>query len=153
MSKINESRAKKFLNSIKKGDRVAVVHHDDLDGFASGVLFYNFARNKGAKVKNFLGGYGLDPKKLNKYLDKFNKIILTDLGPNFVKTLNPVLEKKDVLYTDHHPAEFGIPKNVLELGIQPERGVNLVANGKCVGKGELLQIGDVIGVKITKLGE
>jgi flagellar motor switch protein FliN/FliY len=45
------------------------------------------------------------------------------------------------------------PGNVLELGVQPERGVNLVANGKCVGKGELLQIGDVIGVKITKLGE
>ncbi len=45
------------------------------------------------------------------------------------------------------------PGNVLELGVQPERGVNLVANGKCVGKGELLQIGDVIGVKVTKLGE
>ena len=45
------------------------------------------------------------------------------------------------------------PGNVLELGVQPEIGVNLVANGKCVGKGELLQIGDVIGVKITKLGE
>jgi flagellar motor switch protein FliN/FliY len=45
------------------------------------------------------------------------------------------------------------PGNVLELGVQPEKGVSLVANGKCVGKGELLQIGDVIGVKITKLGE
>ncbi|MCB1108010.1 MAG: type III secretion system cytoplasmic ring protein SctQ [Chlamydiia bacterium] len=45
------------------------------------------------------------------------------------------------------------PGNVLELGIQPEKGVSLVANGKCVGKGELLQIGDVIGVKITQLGE
>lgn len=45
------------------------------------------------------------------------------------------------------------PGNILELGVQPERGVSLVANGKCVGKGELLQIGDVIGVKITKLGE
>ncbi|MCB1109396.1 MAG: type III secretion system cytoplasmic ring protein SctQ [Chlamydiia bacterium] len=45
------------------------------------------------------------------------------------------------------------PGNVLELGVQPEKGVNLVANGKCVGKGELLQVGDVIGVKILKLGE
>lgn len=44
------------------------------------------------------------------------------------------------------------PGNVLELGVQPEKGVNLVANGKCVGKGELVQVGDVIGVKITKLG-
>ena len=45
------------------------------------------------------------------------------------------------------------PGNVLELGVQVEKGVNLVANGQCVGRGELLQIGDVIGVKITKLGE
>ncbi len=44
------------------------------------------------------------------------------------------------------------PGNVLELGVQPEKGVDLVANGKCVGKGELLQVGDVIGVKIVKLG-
>lgn len=45
------------------------------------------------------------------------------------------------------------PGNVLELGVQVEKGVNLVANGKCIGKGELLQIGEVIGVKIVKLGE
>ncbi|QVL58040.1 MAG: type III secretion system cytoplasmic ring protein SctQ [Simkaniaceae bacterium] len=45
------------------------------------------------------------------------------------------------------------PGNVIELGVQVEKGVNLVANGQCVGKGELLQLGDVIGVKITKLGE
>lgn len=44
------------------------------------------------------------------------------------------------------------PGNVLELGVQVEKGVTLVANGECVGKGELVQIGDVIGVKITKLG-
>ncbi|MEM8727686.1 MAG: type III secretion system cytoplasmic ring protein SctQ [Chlamydiota bacterium] len=45
------------------------------------------------------------------------------------------------------------PGNVIELGVRIEKGVNLVANGQCVGRGELLQIGDVIGVKITKLGE
>lgn len=45
------------------------------------------------------------------------------------------------------------PGNILELGIHPQQGVNLIANGKCMGKGELLQIGDTIGVKITKLGE
>jgi len=45
------------------------------------------------------------------------------------------------------------PGNVLELGVQPERGVNLVANGAYVGTGELVQVGDVIGVKIITLGE
>ena len=44
------------------------------------------------------------------------------------------------------------PGTLLELGVHAEQGVDLAANGKCVGKGELLQIGDVIGVKILKLG-
>ena len=45
------------------------------------------------------------------------------------------------------------PGNFLELSVQIENGVSLMANGRCIGKGELLQIEDVIGVKITKLGE
>ncbi|MDJ0651633.1 MAG: type III secretion system cytoplasmic ring protein SctQ [Simkaniaceae bacterium] len=45
------------------------------------------------------------------------------------------------------------PGNVIELGVQVEKGVKLVANGQCIGKGALLQIGDVIGVKIIKLGQ
>jgi len=44
------------------------------------------------------------------------------------------------------------PGNTLELNVMPQQGVSLVANGKCMGKGTLIQIGDVIGVKITKLG-
>ncbi|MBT7705964.1 DHH family phosphoesterase [archaeon] len=115
MPKVNEKQAKEFLNSITKKDKVAVIHHDDLDGFASGSIFYGFAKNKGARVQNFMGGYGANVKKLLKKLDKFNKIIITDLGPGFVKTLNSVLKEKKVFYTDHHPDEKGIAKNVLEL--------------------------------------
>lgn len=44
------------------------------------------------------------------------------------------------------------PGNVLDLNISPAQGVNLVANGKCMAQGDLVQIGDVIGVKITKIG-
>lgn len=44
------------------------------------------------------------------------------------------------------------PGSVLDLTIQVEQGVTLTANGKAIGRGELLQIGDVIGVKVTKLG-
>lgn len=45
------------------------------------------------------------------------------------------------------------PGNVLELNVSPMQGVNLVANGKCMAQGNLVQIGDVIGVKITKIGK
>lgn len=44
------------------------------------------------------------------------------------------------------------PGNTLELNVIPQQGVNLIANGKCMAKGDLVQIGDVIGVKITKIG-
>lgn len=44
------------------------------------------------------------------------------------------------------------PGNMLEVDIHPENGVDLVVNGKRIGKGELLKIGDVIGVRILDLG-
>lgn len=40
------------------------------------------------------------------------------------------------------------PGNVLELDIHPENGVNLVTNGNVIAKGELLKIGDSLGVRI-----
>lgn len=42
------------------------------------------------------------------------------------------------------------PGNVLELGIRPENGVDLVYHGKCIARGELLRIGDTLGVRIVE---
>lgn len=44
------------------------------------------------------------------------------------------------------------PGNMLETDIHPENGVNLTVQGKVVGKGELIRIGEAIGVRITQLG-
>ncbi len=44
------------------------------------------------------------------------------------------------------------PGNLLELDVKPENGVDLVVNGKCVGKGELLRVGEALGVRILDLG-
>lgn len=40
------------------------------------------------------------------------------------------------------------PGNVLEMNVRPEDGVDLIINGRCIGKGELLKIGEAIGVRI-----
>ncbi len=45
------------------------------------------------------------------------------------------------------------PGNVLELPIHPEQGVYLSVHGKKVAKGELIKVGDAIGVKIVELGD
>lgn len=43
------------------------------------------------------------------------------------------------------------PGNTLELNIRPEDGVDLVANGKRIAKGELLKIGEALGVRILDI--
>lgn len=40
------------------------------------------------------------------------------------------------------------PGNLLDLDIHPENGIDLVVNGNVIGKGELLKIGDSLGVRI-----
>lgn len=44
------------------------------------------------------------------------------------------------------------PGNVLELNVGPEQGVDLVVNGKKIGRGELLRIGDLLGVRLLEIG-
>lgn len=44
------------------------------------------------------------------------------------------------------------PGNLLEINIHPKNGVDLTINGKIVGKGELIRIGEVLGVRVLQLG-
>ncbi len=43
------------------------------------------------------------------------------------------------------------PGNLLDLHVAPEQGVDLVLNGKKVGRGELIRMGDLLGVRILSL--
>ncbi len=45
------------------------------------------------------------------------------------------------------------PGNVLELPIRPEQGVYLTVHGKKIARGELIKLGDTVGVKILEIGE
>lgn len=44
------------------------------------------------------------------------------------------------------------PGNLLELNVRPENGVDLVVNGKRIAKGELLLIGESLGVRVLDIG-
>jgi flagellar motor switch protein FliN/FliY len=44
------------------------------------------------------------------------------------------------------------PGNLIELLVSPQQGVTITANGKAVARGELLLLGEALGVKITELG-
>lgn len=43
------------------------------------------------------------------------------------------------------------PGNMLDLNIHPESGVDMVVNGKRIARGELLKIGDSLGIRISEL--
>ncbi|MBS4168170.1 type III secretion system cytoplasmic ring protein SctQ [Parachlamydia sp. AcF125] len=44
------------------------------------------------------------------------------------------------------------PGNLLELNVHPEDGIDLVVNGKRVARGELLTIGEALGVRVLEIG-
>lgn len=44
------------------------------------------------------------------------------------------------------------PGNLLELDLHPENGVDLVVNGKRIAKGELVKLGEALGVRILDIG-
>jgi len=43
------------------------------------------------------------------------------------------------------------PGNTLPLSVSVEQGVSITLNSKTVAKGELLQLGDMLGVKISEV--
>lgn len=44
------------------------------------------------------------------------------------------------------------PGNVIDLNIHPENGVDLIVSGKRIAKGELLLLGETLGVRILDIG-
>lgn len=102
MPKITHKQAKKFLDTINEKDNVVMIHHDDLDGFSSGIIFRSFCEKKGAKVKNIPFTIGSNQKNVIKQTKGFNKVIISDLSPNTIIQILNSLDDKEVLYTDHH---------------------------------------------------
>lgn len=44
------------------------------------------------------------------------------------------------------------PGNLLDLNVRPENGVDLVVKGRRIAKGELLKVGETLGVRILDIG-
>jgi len=114
MPKITMDEAKKFLTKISENDKVAVIHHDDSDGICSGILYYDWCKERGAEVSQFTFTISITKlKTLN--LKGFNKIIICDLASGFMAEELNTIKDKEIFYTDHHPKEHNFPKGVMEL--------------------------------------
>lgn len=114
--KIYFKQAREFLDRINEKDTVAIITHNDMDGFCSGKLFFEFCKNKKCKeIKVFIISFNEEVNNLD--LTNFNKVLISDLGPSFVSKKLSELKDKEILYTDHHQIDpnFPIPENVFEL--------------------------------------
>jgi single-stranded DNA-specific DHH superfamily exonuclease len=117
MVKITQQQAKDFLETINEKDNIAIFCHTDLDGFASGVLFYDFCLSKGCKkIQVHPINYGIH-EILDFDLKEATKILIADLAPGIVSKDLSKLKDKQIFYTDHHPEDkdFPISEEVLEL--------------------------------------
>lgn len=113
MPKINEEQAKEFLNKISEKDNVAIIHHDDGDGFCSGIIFQDHCKALGAKTKTF--NYNFSETSLETLLlEPFNKIIITDISSKATQEEIKSIKEKEIFYCDHHP-EYPLPKKTLAL--------------------------------------
>ena len=113
MSKITFNQAKKFLDEITLKNKVAIITDNDADGFTSGILFHKFLENKKINHSNFLANHtNLSFKNYN--LKRFDTIIIADLAPSLISKDLQLIKHKKVFYTDHHPKDAQIPKQILE---------------------------------------
>lgn len=113
MVKLSFEQARGFLSKVSSKDKIAIIHHDDLDGFASAIIFYDFCKSKKAELGHF--SFSIGRSRLGDYdLDSFNKIIIVDISCNLIINDIDAVKEKEVFYTDHHPREFDMPDWVLE---------------------------------------
>lgn len=113
MSEITFTQAKEFLNDINNKDEVAIIHHDDADGFCSAILFHDFIIKQGATAKAF--SYNLSKTNLKDLpLKTFNKIILTDISTKVIQEEIKFIKHAQVFLTDHHP-KFPLSKEILSF--------------------------------------
>ncbi len=117
MPTINLNQAKIFLNNITPKNKVAIIHDNDGDGYTAAILLFNFLKNK--KIKPTIFSFDRNnPQNYN--LKKFDTILIVDLAPLLIlKTLQTIKHKK-VFYTDHHPKDTQIPKQILEYRTKSE---------------------------------
>jgi len=109
-----KQEALEFLEKIEKKDKVGIITHDDLDGFASGVLLVDFLKKKGCNVKVEIFNYKDNANQIESSLKDCDKIIITDIAPFGVNALEKLCKNKPVLNIDHHPKDLEISSKILE---------------------------------------
>jgi len=134
MPEIILAQAREFLDKISQEDKVAVIHHDDADGFVSGILLYDWCKEKGAEVQQFTFSVGDSQQEIINKLRDFNKVLFSDLASGLVSDILNYVKDKKVLYIDHHQKDVEIPESILEYrtksSVSTSKSVYSIIRGK-----------------------
>jgi len=109
----------KFLDDLKKEDRIAVICHNDLDGIASGIIINEILKSKKLKPKiiQFITCEGSMFGSLIKKLKnkKINKILIADLAVDTDYEGYKKIDKGfDSFSIDHHEFKYFNEKNMIK---------------------------------------
>lgn len=110
---ITISEAKEFLDGIIPKDKVAIIHHNDQDGYASAISISEYLK-KIPNISFFETDLLTGVKPFVEKLNFFDKLIFLDLGQNIIIAELEILKNKEILYIDHHEKDSAIPENILE---------------------------------------
>ncbi|MFA4960504.1 MAG: DHH family phosphoesterase [Candidatus Pacearchaeota archaeon] len=114
MSQITILQAREFLDRIFSEDKVAIIFHNDPDGYASAVSFSEYLKDKKIEISFFETDTINGIKPYFENLKNFDKLIFTDLAPNVIaKELNNF--DKKILYVDHHKKDVEISEHIFEF--------------------------------------
>jgi len=113
-----KNRIQKFLEELKPSDKIALIFHDDADGFVSALLFNEFLDKKGCKdIVIFPFRIG-EVSLFDNGLKDSNKLIILDLSPIAISEELNQISNKDILYIDHHPKNVEVSERVIEYRLQ-----------------------------------
>lgn len=91
--------ALEFIQNLKKGDNLAIISHNDLDGLVSAKILEKISSPKLTELVSYDQISGL-VSSLKK--SKINKIIFSDLSLDFPGSLSKFESLAEVLIIDHH---------------------------------------------------
>ena len=142
----NKGDALEFLNCISASDKVGLVFHDDMDGFASGILLYDFLKKKGCKdIQYWIFSFGKTNKNdIQKKFEGMNKIIIADVAPfGIMKDMEGVFAGKSCLSIDHHKREFSLSDNFIDYYSEAYEPASRMVFELVGGKGWLALAGTI----------
>lgn len=100
-----------FLEKLNKKDKIAIITHTDLDGFASAIILKKILEFKKLKIKSlYFCDYGkgkLESIHTKLKSKKINKLFICDINiDSDFEGYKKIKEKIELIVIDHHPTEI-----------------------------------------------